>query len=123
MNKQLKRAKDRNCKVVTSAALSDVSMNKQKNQRNFSIKLHLVLFTQNVRKNYRKRHVSPEMHFLRVNKKWVTHGKEASMRQVLPVLFPIKTKEAYGNEQMVPLVKGVTSFFTRKDTGNLLIIV
>ena len=35
--------------------------------------------------------------------------------KVLPVLFPIKTKEAYGNEQMVPLVKGVTSFFSRKD--------
>ena len=42
--------------------------------------------------------------------------------KVLPVLFPIKTKEAYGNEQMVPLVKGVTSFFTRKDRGNLLIL-
>ena len=42
--------------------------------------------------------------------------------QVLPVLFPIKTKEAYRNEQMVPLVKGVTSFFTRKDRGNLLIL-
>ena len=56
MNKQLKGAKDRNCKVLTSAVLSDVSMNKQKNQRNFSTKLHLVLFTQNVRKkNYKKR--------------------------------------------------------------------
>ena len=43
--------------------------------------------------------------------------------KVLPVVFPIKTKEAYGNEQMVPLVKGVTSFFSRKDRGNLLIIV
>ena len=43
--------------------------------------------------------------------------------KVLPVLFPIKTKEAYGNEQIVPLVKGVTSFFSRKDRGNLLIIV
>ena len=55
MNKQLKRAKDQNCKVVTSAALSDVSMNKQKNQRNFSTKLHLVLFTQNVRKKIIKK--------------------------------------------------------------------
>ena len=31
---------DRNCRVVTSSAFSEVSMNKQKNQRNISAKLH-----------------------------------------------------------------------------------
>ena len=34
--KLLKGAKDRNCKVVTSTAFSEVSINKQKNQRNIS---------------------------------------------------------------------------------------
>ena len=48
--KQLKGAKDQNCKVVTSPAFSEVSMNKQKNQRNVYTKLHLVLFTINVTK-------------------------------------------------------------------------
>ena len=39
--KQLEGAKDRNCKVATSPAFSEVSTNKQKNQRNISTKLHV----------------------------------------------------------------------------------
>ena len=38
--------------------------------------------------------ISPKMHFLRVNKKWVTHGKEASMRQrFYRSYFPLKQKK------------------------------
>ena len=41
------------------------------------------------------------------------------MRQVLPVPFPIKTKEAQGKKQMVPLVTVATNVFTRHAKGNV----
>ena len=46
--KQLKGDKDQNCKVVTSAAFSEVSMNGKTKETSALNCTHLVLFTQNV---------------------------------------------------------------------------
>ena len=50
-------------------------------------------------------------------------GKKLQCDKGLPVLFPIKTKEAQGDKQMVPLVARVTNFFDRQARGNLLVCV
>ena len=56
-------------------------------------------------------------------KNWKLLGKKLQCTKVLPILFPKKTKEAQGKEQMVPLVTVATNFFTRHAKGILLVQV
>ena len=104
-------------------------MKKQKiNQRNVGTKLHLGLFTQNlINKDFFffkcHRYESPKTLSNGSTTNWKLMGKKLQCAKVLPVPFPIKTKEAQGKEQMVPLVIVATNFFTKHAKGNLLVCV
>ena len=92
-------------------------MKKQKiNQRNVGTKLHLGLFTQILINKFfflNVRYESPKTLSNGSTTNWKLMGKKLQCAKVLPIPFPIKTKEAQGKEQMVPLVIVATNFFTK----------